>query len=185
MLREQFTVSWRFWLLWMLAFLAFPIGGLLSNVLVGPVTTPIRAILAGMVTGAILGLIQWLVLKGATAIPVGWIFATTAGMAVGLGLSVAAFGSEVSSNVLLWRAGITGLCVGAAQWIVLRPILPQSAIWILVIALGWTIGWFVTRSAGVDLSLKWSVFGATGALAFQLITGLALYFLIRYSTGVK
>ena len=185
MLREQFSVSWRFWLFWMLAFAAFPIGGLLSNVLVGPVTTPIRAILAGAITGAVLGLIQWFVLKGGTAIPIGWILATAAGMAVGLGLSVAAFGSEASGNALLWRAVVTGLCVGVAQWIILRPILPQSATWILVIALGWAVGWFVTRSAGVDLSLNWSVFGATGALAFQLITGLALYFLIRFSTGVK
>ena len=185
MLKEQFTVSWRFWLLWALAFLAFPIGGLLANVLVGPVTTTIRAILAGAITGAVLGLIQWLVLRGQTAIPSGWILVTGIGMAVGLGLSVGLFGSEMGGSTLLWRAVITGLCIGVAQWIILRPILPQSAIWIAVIVVGWVVGWFVTRSAGVDLSQKWPVFGATGALAFQLITGLALYLLIRLSPGVK
>jgi hypothetical protein len=47
------------------------------------------------------------------------------------------------------------------------------------------VGWFVTRAAGIDLSFKWSVFGVSGALTFQLLTGLALYFLLRLSQGAK
>jgi hypothetical protein len=58
-------------------------------------------------------------------------------------------------------------------------LLPQSVIWIGVVSLGWALGWFVTRAAGIDLSLKWYVFGMSGALAFQLLTGLVLYFLLR------
>jgi len=186
MMQEQITTSWRFWLFWMLAFIAFPIGGLFATVMVGPVTTAIRAILAGAITGIVLGLIQWFVLKGSISLSmIGWILATGAGMAVGLGLSVGLLGSEMSDNNLLWRAAITGMCIGIAQWFLFRNIFPQSVIWIAVIALGWAAGWFVTRSAGVDLSPKWSVFGATGALTFQLITGLALYFLMRLSQGLK
>jgi hypothetical protein len=41
------------------------------------------------------------------------------------------------------------------------------------------LGWFITRGAGIDLSYKWAVFGASGAITFQLLTGLALYFLLR------
>jgi len=77
------------------------------------------------------------------------------------------------------------LCIGIAQWIFLRQVLPQSVIWIGVVGLGWTIGWFITRSVGIDLSPKWSVFGSTGALAFQFLTGLALYFLFRSSPEIK
>jgi hypothetical protein len=96
-------------------------------------------------------------------------------------------GSETGGNELLWRGAITGLCIGIAQCIVLRQVLPlpQSIIWIGVVSLGWALGWFVTRSAGIDLSPKWSVFGVSGALTFQLLTGLALYFLLRLSKRLR
>jgi len=179
MLQGQITTSWSFWLFWMLAFLAFPIGGLAATAAVGPVTTALQGVLTGAITGAILGLIQWLVLKGPTSVPITWVLATSIGMAAGLGISVALLGSEMQGNNLLWRAAITGTCIGIGQWLVFRQVLPQSAIWILVICLGWTLGWFITRGAGIDLNPKWSVFGASGALSFQFVTGLALYFLLR------
>ncbi len=185
-MQEQITISWRFWLYWGLAFIAFPIGGLFATAIVGPVINAIRAVLAGAITGAVLGLIQWFVLQGSIPLSmIGWVLATCAGMSAGLGFSVGLLGSEMNGNNLFWRAVMTGFCIGIAQWLILRNIFPQSVIWIAVIALGWAAGWFVTRGAGVDLSPKWSVFGATGALTFQLITGLALYFLIRWSKGLK
>jgi hypothetical protein len=42
----------------------------------------------------------------------------------------------------------------------------------------------VTRAAGIDLSLKWYVFGVSGALTFQVLTGLVLYFLLRLPKGL-
>jgi hypothetical protein len=176
--------TWGFWLYWMLAFLGFPIAGLLANTL-GPVDTPVRALLAGAVSGLILGLVQWLVLRSHLSLSIWWVVSTSIGMSIGLAVSTLVLGSETGGNELLWRAAITGLCIGAAQWLILRNIFPQSAIWIVVLAIAWTAGWFVTRSAGVDLSFKWSVFGASGALTFQFITGLALYFLFRLSQGIK
>jgi len=181
---QDLITFWRFWLFWGLAFLGFPVAGLLAN-FVGMVTTPVRAILAGAIAGATLGLIQWLVLRSRLPLPIWWIVATSVGMSVGLAIGTAFLGSETAGNELLWRAAITGVCIGIAQWIVLQPVLPQSVIWIGVVGLSWVIGWFVTRSAGVDLSPKWSVFGATGALAFQFLTGVALYFLLRAPQGVK
>ena len=59
---KELSMYWRFWLFWVVAFLSFPIAGLLAN-LIGGVTTPVRAILTGAIAGATLGLIQWLVLK--------------------------------------------------------------------------------------------------------------------------
>lgn len=177
--------SWLFWLFWVLAFLGFPIGGFLAHILVGPVTTTARAVMAGALTGAIVGLVQWFVLQSRLPLSIGWVIATSGGMALGLGLGVALFGGEMSGNALLWRAVITGLSIGLAQWLILRSILPQSAIWMVVIALGWVAGWFITRSAGIDLTPKWPVFGASGALTFQVLTGLALYFLLHSSEGMK
>jgi hypothetical protein len=184
---QEITTYWRFWLFWLLAFLSFPIAGLLAN-LVGSVTSPVRAILAGAIAGATLGLVQWLILKSRLPLPpIGWVVDTSVGIAVGLAISTVLLGSETAGNELLWRGAITGLCIGIAQWLILRQVLPlpQSVIWIGVVAVGWALGWFVTRAAGIDLGPKWSVFGVSGALTFQLLTGLALYFLFRSSPGIK
>ena len=178
---QEGSVYWRFWLFWVLAFLGFPIAGLLAN-LVGAVNTPARAVLAGAVAGAVLGLVQWLVLKlRLPQLPVWWVIATSAGFAVGLAISTALLGSETIGSALLWRGVMTGLCIGAAQFIVLQRVmpLPQSLVWVGVVSLLWALGWFITRSAGIDLSYQWAVFGASGALTFQLLAGLALYFLLR------
>ena len=177
----------RFLVFWVLAFLGFPIAGLLAN-FIGSVTTPVRAVIAGAIAGAVLGLIQWLVLKSRLPLlPIWWVAATSAGMAIGLAISTALLGSETAGSELLLRAAITGLFVGAGQFIVFQQVLPlpQSIIWIGVVALGWTLGWFVTRSVGIDLSPKWAVFGASGALIFQVLTGLALYFFRPSAQAIK
>jgi hypothetical protein len=184
---KEITTNWRFWLFWVLAFLSFPIAGLLAN-LVGSVNTPVRGFLAGAIAGAVLGLIQWLVLKSRLPqLPAWWVIATSAGFAVGLAVSTALLGSEIDGTELLWRGAITGLFIGSAQFVVLQRFLPlpQSLIWIGVLGLLWALGWFITRSAGIDLSYKWAVFGASGALTFQLFTGLALYLLLRTAQGLK
>jgi hypothetical protein len=182
----EYTSNWRFWLFWVLALLSFPIAGLLAN-LVGSVTTPVRGLLAGAIAGAVLGLIQWLVLKSRLPLSIWWVVATSAGMAIGLAISTAVLGSETAGSELLWRGAITGLCIGAAQCIVFQQSLPlpQSVIWVGVVGLAWALGWFITRSAGIDLSPKWAVYGVSGALSFQLVTGLALYFLLRSAQGLK
>jgi hypothetical protein len=180
MMKEPST-NWRFWLFWVLAFFSFPIAGLLALFVV-PVNTPVRALIAGAIAGAALGLIQWLILKARLpSLSIWWVVATSIGFATGLAIGTAFLGSETSGNELLWRGAITGLCIGVAQWIILRQVLawPQSVIWIGVVAVGWALGWFVTRAAGIDLSAKWYVFGMSGALTFQLLSGLALYFLLR------
>lgn len=176
--------SRRFLIFWVLAFLSFPVAGLLAN-LMGAVTTPLIAVLAGAIAGATLGLIQWLVLKSRVSLSIWWVAATAIGMSAGLAISTALLGSETAGNHLLGRAAITGLCIGLAQWIVLRRVLPRSMIWIGVITLAWTAGWFVTRGAGIDLSYKWAVFGASGALTFQLLTGLTLFFLLRSAKELR
>lgn len=176
--------SRRFLIFWVLAFLSFPVAGLLAN-LMGAVNTPLIAVLAGAIAGATLGLIQWLVLKSRVSLSIWWVAATAIGMSAGLAISTALLGSETAGGSLLWRAAITGLCIGLAQWIVLRRVLPRSMIWIGVITLAWTAGWFVTRGAGIDLSYKWAVFGASGALTFQLLTGLALFFLLRSAKELR
>jgi hypothetical protein len=57
--------------------------------------------------------------------------------------------------------------------------LTHAPVWALVVALSWAIGWMITRAVGIDLALQWSVFGSSGALMFQLLTGLTLAWLLQ------
>lgn len=82
-----------------------------------------------------------------------WVLATTVGWIVGW-----AIGGEL---------GI-GTVIGIAQWFVLRRLVYQAGWWVLVSALGWTIG--LTGILGMTV-----VGAVVGAL-----TGFALDFLLRY-----
>jgi hypothetical protein len=180
--------NWQFWLMWFLAFLAFPIGGVLAKALAGAINTPIAALFGGLLTGLVLGLAQWLVLRQQFSISFIWVLATGFGMAIGLFLSQVFLGSQTAGSDLLWRGLITGLAIGLAQALVLYNLefpLLYNLIWVITIGLSWSLGWFITRAVGVDLTPQWTVFGSTGAWAFQIITGLLMYWQIFGTQGAK
>ena len=52
---QQPTHVWRFWGAWMLAFLAFPVAGLVGSAVAGPLTTPLDGVLGGVAAGAVIG----------------------------------------------------------------------------------------------------------------------------------
>jgi hypothetical protein len=97
------------------------------------------------------------------------------GLAFGLGL----LGIDTAGAALPLRGLVTGAGIGLAQHLVLRGLTPRAPIWAFVVAGGWAVGWVVTRAAGVDLAPNFTVFGATGAWIFQLLTGLALAWMLR------
>ena len=97
----------------------------------------------------------------------------------GLGLGIALLGTDTAGITLPLRGLVTGAGIGLAQFALLRGSTARAFVWPLVVACGWAIGWLVTRAAGIDLAADWSVFGAAGALTFQLLTGLALVWLLR------
>jgi hypothetical protein len=170
---------WQFWAGWGLAFVGFPIGGVAASALVGPVETVGEAALAGAVTGAAVGAAEWLALRRRLPVSPWWVAATSAGMAGGLAVSTALLGSETADATLLWRGLITGAGVGIAQVLLLRRATSRAWAWGPVVAVGWAVGWAVTRAIGVDMAPKWSVFGSAGALTFQLLTGLTLAWLLQ------
>jgi hypothetical protein len=173
--------GWRFWGAWGLAFLGFPLGGLAGQALTGGVETAVDGLLGGAATGAVIGAAQWLVLRRRMLLNAWWIAATSGEMAVGLAVSVALFGSSTELTGLLLRGLITGSAIGVAQFLLLRPLSSAAFIWLLIVVIGWPIGWLVTRTAGVDLTPNRTVFGSTGAWVFQLLTGLALAWMFRQS----
>lgn len=175
--------GWGFWLGWAIAFLGFPLGGLAAWALIGPVATPLAGALSGALTGAILGSVQWLALRRRLPLSLWWVAATALGMAAGIALGVALFGTDTEGAALLLRGLLAGASVGAAQSLVLREHSSRAPAWAITVALGWVLGWMITRSAGVDLSQQWTVFGSSGAVVFQLLAGLVLRWMLRRDTA--
>ena len=173
------TSAWRFWGAWMLAFLGFPVAGLAGIAVAGPVTTPLDGVLGGVAAGAVIGLAQWLVLRQRLSLSPRWIAATAAGMGAGLALSITLLGTATEGMALPLRGLVTGAAIGSAQWLVLRASTDRAAAWVPVVALGWALGWIIMRATGIDLAPGWYVFGAYGALTFQVLTGLALGWLLQ------
>ena len=179
---DSSTGGWRFFLWWMLAFLGFPFGGLLALVLVGSVEGVASGALGGAVAGAVIGAAQWLVLRRYPRLRVGpeWILATALGVATGDGLGALLTGVGTGLGALLVTGLATGVAVGLLQWgLVLRGRVVLASLWPPLVAIAWPLGWTVTWAAGIDVERSYYVFGASGALVFAALTGLAMLFMLR------
>jgi hypothetical protein len=176
---EPRAVGWRFFLWWMLAFLGFPIGGLLALVLVGSVEGAASGALAGALAGAVIGTAQWLVLRRYLRVGPGWVLATALG--VPIGDAVGALITEAGTGIgdLLITGLATGVAVGLLQWWLLRDRVQSARLWPLVVAVAWPLGWTVTWAAGVDVERSYAVFGSTGALVFAAITGATMWLMLH------
>lgn len=160
--------------LWMLTFLAMPIGGGIARLVAGPADSVASALLAGLLAGTVIGLAQWLMLRQWWSIAPWWIAGTAAGMAIGSALALVLAGVELTTAAVLLRGLIVGLVIAAVQWFIFREASPYAWLWALVVVASWPLAWFITMSVGVDLTQKWIVFGSTGAIVFTAIAGGAL-----------
>jgi hypothetical protein len=174
--------GWRFFLWWMLAFLGFPLGGELALLVVGPVEGAVSGALGGALAGAVIGAAQWLVLRRYLRVGPEWILATALGVAIGDALGALLTGAGTGIGALLITGLVTGVAVGLLQWWLLRRRLLRASLWPLVIAIAWPVGWTVTWASGIDVERGYYMFGATGALAFAAMTGLAMLLMLRGRT---
>jgi hypothetical protein len=179
------TVGWRFFLWWMLAFVGFPLGGFLAFMVVGSVEGVVSGALGGALAGAVIGAAQWLVLRRYPRVRVGpeWVVATALGVAIGDALGALLTGAGTGIGALLITGLATGVAVGLLQWgLVLRGRLLRARLWPLVVAIAWPVGWTVTWAFGIDVERGYFVFGASGALVFAAITGMAMLLILRGRT---
>jgi hypothetical protein len=160
---------------WLIAAAAFPPAGLIARAVAGPADALVPALASGAIAGSIIGLAYGLALHGRdmrAAMP--WAIATSVGLAVGLAVAVTLVGiPEPGMDVLVIGLAIGG-AVGAMQAL-LRGTPTTGVAWFALIAVAWTAGWWVTASVGVDLTQGWPIFGATGAVTAQLISGVAMF----------
>jgi hypothetical protein len=139
--------------------------------LVGPVDSPLTAAVGGLITGGILGAAQSFGLGRSGPPAWQWISATAIGLMVGLGIGAAAVNYATDLTALVIQGAVTGLVVGAAQAIPLRPRLGTLAYgWPAALAVIWAVGWAVTTSIGVQVDDQFTVFGSAGAIVVTALT---------------
>ena len=156
--------------------LAFPVAGLIGRAAGGPVDELGAALLGGLLTGAALGAGEWLAAPSAFGRAWAWIAASGVGYGAGLagGAALVGYGTELAD--LATMGAVSGLALGAAQGLALaaqgrkRLAVAWGAAMPALFALGWT----TTTAAGISVEDQLTIFGATGAVVFMLLSGLLL-----------
>jgi hypothetical protein len=162
-------------LIWVgLSLIGFPLGGLLGHTVAGPVDSVMPALIGGALTGAGIGLAQWLMLRRSLGIGPEWIVATSAGLAIGLALGAMAVGYETTTSQLAIMGAISGATVGVAQGQLLRDRFSLWHVWMVTMPALWAVGWVVTDAAGIDVAQQFTVFGASGSVVFAILSALLL-----------
>jgi hypothetical protein len=161
-----------------LCLLGIPAAGYLGWGVVGHVDSAMPALVGGALTGAGLGFAQWLLLRRTPGVGLGWIVATSTGLAVGLGIGAAVVGYDTTTSQLAIMGAIQGAFVGIAQGIVLRNRFSLWQAWMFAMPVFFSIGWVVTDVV-IDSGQQFTVFGASGVVAFAALSGLLLIAGIR------
>jgi hypothetical protein len=170
------TFLWS-WLIWTAGFLAFPIAGVAGRVVAGRVDSPTAALVAGLVTGALIGAGQCFVSRGRLRL-VPWVLATALGMGLGLLLGATAVGFQTSLADVAVMGALTGAALGVAQAVALPAQTRRRWLWAVAMPPLWALGWMVTTLAGIPVEEQVTIFGASGAVTFSALSGLLLYGLL-------
>jgi hypothetical protein len=163
-------------LLWIVATVGFPIGGLLAQSIAGPAATVPAGLLSGLIAGAIIGLAQGIALGRRDQALVLWVTGTAVALGVALAGVTMNAGLIATTGTAVGLGIVSGVLIGAAQAVLLqRAGVANAWAWIPITTLAWAVGWFITASVGVALAPGWPVYGASGAIVSQIITAVALW----------
>ena len=169
------TSAARIFLTWIgLSLLAFPVAGLVGWTIGGHVDGLVPALVGGGLTGAGVGFAQWLFLRRDLDVSFAWIPATGIALAAGLSLGAAVVDYETNTSALAIMGAVSGAPVGLAQGLLLRNRFSLWAVWMIAMPAMWAVAWVVTEAAGIDVSNQFTVFGASGSVAFGVMSGLLM-----------
>jgi hypothetical protein len=160
--------------------IGIPIGGYAANIIVGKVDAVGAALISGLIAGVIIGAAQWWALR--SFVPWAWVVATSVGMAAGLTAGAALVDYGISRGDLALMGAVTGFAVGGLQALLLARRGSRALWWLLVNPPAWSLAWFVTTFVITkNVTERFAVFGASGALVFALLTWLVLTYLFHPS----
>jgi hypothetical protein len=166
--------GWR----WAAVALAFPVAGLIGRAVGGDVDAVGAALIGGAFTGAGIGAAQWLAARNMFGRWPAWVGASAVGYGVGLAAGAALVDYETDLGSLAAMGAVTGVLLGAGQGLALatqaRNRLALAVAWGLAMPALLAIGWSLTTLGGIDVDKQFTVFGAYGAVAFTLLSGLLL-----------
>lgn len=188
-LRRKYSqkVGWWFWFQWVLANSVGWFVGVLVAQWTNHIIGSFGPAVFGTVFGAVVGSLQWLVLRKRLSQARWWILATVLASAILFSTSdvLSNAASDVVSNTVIQGVVISsliGLVIGSAQWLVLRKQLSQSHWWILANILGIAATFFAIDYylrfepySILNLIFLFSIFG----IIYGGITGFALVLLLR------
>jgi hypothetical protein len=164
-------------LAWTATLVAFPFAGFAARAVVGPVDGTWTALLAGAVSGAVIGLRDGSPCDGSAPIPDGSWPRPWPGRRPGDRLRGGRLrrrrGRDGAPGSREWRRG------RVAQWRVLRGVVPGSIWWIPASAVAWALGWTVTTAIGVDPDDLWANPGLSGAATLTLLLAGVLWLVGR------
>lgn len=167
-------------LLWMAAFLAYPLGGVLATAVTGAVGIAAASVVGAAVAVAVIGGAQALALGLVTdrGTALRWVGASAVAGALGWGVAHAILPAPVGVTDAVVVGVITGLAIGIAQALVILSTSGRWAAWPVAFAAAWAVGYGVSTAIGVDTA-AWPVFGASGAIVAQGILLVALQVMAR------
>jgi hypothetical protein len=132
---------------------------------------------AGLITGAVIGAGQCLASRGRLRL-VPWVLATALGMGLGLLLGATAVGFQTSLADVAVMGALTGAVLGVAQAVALPAQTRRRWLWAAAMPPLWALGWMITTLAGIPVEEQITIFGASGAVTFSALSGLLLYGLL-------
>jgi hypothetical protein len=130
----------------------------------------------GLVWGAVIGGLQWPIVRAVGVLPVRFLVASAAGFAAGYPL-----GQTIQANMVFhWGLHLTGywsaiaafgLFLGVPQWWIFRRHMKRASLWVLFSVIGWMLTGVarIGLRAGDGLDYLW----------YGIVTGLGLAWLAR------
>lgn len=177
------------WLAWTFATtIGMLVGYLPLAFLIGSLDLGIARAIVPIITGLLLGLAQWLVLRPYVRKSHDWIINHAVGWVVGytLGLYVVQLLARTPLGMMLGFICF-GIIVALFQFPILRREIPNIAVWILANAVGWTLGaylsllvsgYFFQIAIPSTFTSVLVAVGITGLVA-GAVTALALIWIVR------
>ncbi len=177
---DRAPVSWKFWLWWVLATafgwgVAVAVGlavvgavGLalavvlgravgVSGFLAAAVGLLVGEVMGWAVPDAMIGTMQWLVLRRQVPRAGWWVLATAFGWFVGVPVGLTGVGAvgqpraEAIGLLVMWPLGgaVAGAVLGVMQWLVLRRRVPRAGWWVLASAVGGAVALAVVGAGAI------------------------------------